>query len=209
MNAFSMCHECVCVRLKNSFVCVKLGTRKRNRLAAFVSSFSDSNRTEPQSAIFSACSIPISLTSHHVIVVVHACSWRFDFHWTQHVFFFSFFFECKNVLRKSTNERRSDGKDHWYIQKKNLECEHLILLLIVQTDGITATITSFTLWNAEMLSNHIQNENTNEKTEEKRPRKLMDGNRRFVYSVVYSLLWNDITAKRYDVLLTFTCFVRC
>lgn len=42
-----------------------------------------------------------------------------------------------------------------------------------------------------MLSNHIQNENTEEKTEEKRPSKLMDGNRkRFVCLVVFSLSCN-------------------
>lgn len=146
-------------------------------------------------------SLSFAYTNSHVTSChcgsVHACSWRFDFHWTQHVcvFFFLLSGKCKNVLRKSTNERRSDGKDHLYIRKKkSLDCEHLILLLIVQTDEITATITSITLWNAKMLSNRTQNENTIGKTVEKTAEQVNG----FVYWVVYSLLWNDITLRQND-----------
>lgn len=133
----------------------------------------------------------------------------------------------KNVPRKSEIAREAKrpgelGKDHLYAQKRaSLDCEHLILLLIVQTDGITAAKHIYHIARCHNANRSTRAQGTADERIQKRkrerkrrkkrvhrrsrrekgPKKLMDGNRkRFVYLVAFVLLWIDITVKRSDFL---------
>lgn len=161
------------------------------------------------------------------------CHCRFDFVRTPHVCFHAKTLR-KKLKRSEAGQRRPTQCGRWkrsFVRTKedSIDCEHLILLLIVQTDGITATDASITLWKCQNANQPHTHTNTYREREngtkkkskqegkkrvrwrKERPKKLMDGNRKRFVRFCPFMNWHH--GKRSDFLLSlafpsgFTCLL--